>query len=194
MCIYINTQYWPEYSFNEDLWVQSDNASFQYKNKHSFGLLQSLTDEFSLRIICTYGPGGYGKGAIDAMSNFGVKNVLRKDIVSRDVFFKNCSDMVEYLSSKNPQYYCSTIQVQSLVLAPQSVANPIELASCMKQNLITFKPKRKIFCKEYICDWNSCLQFNFKNCTNEDAVHCDDDSDNKDSNCQQEIYEETDQS
>ena len=88
MCIYINTQYWSEYSFNEDLWVQSDNASSQYKNKHSFGLLQSLTDEFSLRIICTYGPGGYGKGAIDAMSNFGVKNVLRKDIVSRDVFSK----------------------------------------------------------------------------------------------------------
>ena len=40
---------------NEDLWIQSDCASFQYKNKHSFGLFQSLADEFNLKIICTYG-------------------------------------------------------------------------------------------------------------------------------------------
>ena len=39
---------------NEDLWVQSDNASSQYKKKqHSFGLLQSLANEFNLRIIRT---------------------------------------------------------------------------------------------------------------------------------------------
>ena len=34
---------------NEDLWVQSDNASSQYKNKYSLGLLQLLADEFTLR-------------------------------------------------------------------------------------------------------------------------------------------------
>ena len=66
--------------------VQSDNASFQCKNKHSFGLQQPLADEFSLRIIRTYGPPGYGKEAIDAMSSIGVKNILRKDIVTQDVF------------------------------------------------------------------------------------------------------------
>ena len=40
---------------NEDLWIQSDNASSQYKALHSFGLLQNLADEFGLRIIRTYG-------------------------------------------------------------------------------------------------------------------------------------------
>ena len=41
---------------NEDLRVQSDKASLQCKNKHSLGLQQPLADEFSLRIIRTYGP------------------------------------------------------------------------------------------------------------------------------------------
>ena len=49
---------------NEDLWVQSDNVSSQYKNKHSLGLLQSLAHEFNLRIIRTYGAAGHGKGCL----------------------------------------------------------------------------------------------------------------------------------
>ena len=97
---------------NKDLRVQSNNASSQYKNKHSFGLQQSLADEFNLRIIRTYGVAGHGKGVIDALSNFSVKNILRKDIVTHDVFFNNSCDMAEYLASKNVQYYCNTIAVE----------------------------------------------------------------------------------
>ena len=63
----------------------------------------------------------------------------------------------------------------------------------VKQHLIIFKPKEKIFCKEYLCDFKLCLQFNFENCTNEDAVHYDDNGDD-DSNCEEEIDEEIDQS
>ena len=97
---------------NKDLRVQSNNASSQYKNKHSFGLQQSLADEFNLRIIRTYGAAGHGKGVIDALPNFSVKNILRKDIVTHDVFFNNSCEMAEYLASKNLQYYCSTIPVE----------------------------------------------------------------------------------
>ena len=97
---------------NKDLRVQSNNASSQYKNKHSFGLQQSLADEFNLRIIRTYGVAGHGKGVIDALSNFSVNNILRKDIVTHDVFFNNSCDMAEYLASKNLQYYCNTIAVE----------------------------------------------------------------------------------
>ena len=104
---------------NEDLWVQSDNASPQYKSKHSFGLLQSLADEFNLRVIRTYGAAGHGKGAIDTMSSFGVKNILRKGIVTHDVFFNNSCDMAEYLASKNPQNYYNTTR--------QKDGGPIEI-------------------------------------------------------------------
>ena len=33
---------------NEDFWIQSDDVSSQYKNKHSFGLPQKLADKFGL--------------------------------------------------------------------------------------------------------------------------------------------------
>ena len=101
--------------------------------------------------------------------------------------------MAEYLSSKNPQYYYNAIPVESLALARQNVGNPIELTGCMKQHLIISKPKEKIFCKEYLCDCNSCLQFDFENYLNKDAVHYDNGDDN-DSNCEEEIDEEIDQS
>ena len=45
-------------------------------NKHLFGLLQQLADEF-----LTYCTAGHGKGAIDGMLSFEVKNFLRKDFV-----------------------------------------------------------------------------------------------------------------
>ena len=102
---------------NEDLRVQSDNASFQCKNKHSFGLQQPLADEFNVRIIRTYGAPGYGKEAIDAMSSIGVKNILRKDIVTQDVFltilehgwvscFKESTVLMKYHSGRD---YCANI-------------------------------------------------------------------------------------
>ena len=156
------------------MWVQCDNASSQYKNKHPFGLLQSLADEFNLRIIRTYGTAGHGKGAIDAMSSFDVKNIMRKDIVTHYIFFNNSCDMAEYLASKNPQYYCNTIPVQRVVLARQKDCSPIEIQRCMKLNLIIFKPSEKYFCKENLCDCTSCLHFDFENCPNEDAVEVED--------------------
>ena len=54
--------------------TKHDDASCQYKNKRPFGLLQRLANVFNLRIIHTYGAAGHGKGVIDAMSSFGVKN------------------------------------------------------------------------------------------------------------------------
>ena len=61
---------------NEDLWIQSDNAPTQYKNKHAFRLYQNLADEFGLRVIRPYGAAGHNKGVIDALSSFGAKNIL----------------------------------------------------------------------------------------------------------------------
>lgn len=165
-----------EYSIHdEDLWIQSDNAPNQYKSKNSFGLLQALADEFNLRIIRTYGAAGHGKGAIDAMSSFGVKNILRKDIVTYDVFFNNADAMVDYLKSKNPQYYYEIISAKNVVLERQrKSAQPIEIPGCMKQHLMIYKPNEPIFCKEYLCDCTSCLQFDFEKCLSETVDDVDD--------------------
>ena len=91
------------YNINdEDVIIQSDNAATQYKNRHAFALLQKLANEFNLRIICTYGGAGHGKGTTDAISSFEVKNVLRRDIVT---FFDTSEEIVDYLHIKNPKFF-----------------------------------------------------------------------------------------
>ena len=82
--------------------------------------------------------------------------------------------MVDYLASKNPQYYYNMIPVESLVIKRQIDGNPMEIMGCMKQHLIIFKPKKNVFYKEYLCDCISCLQFDFDNCSNENTVDNDD--------------------
>ena len=71
--------------------------------------------------------------------------------------FKESSALLQYDSSGEP---CD---------------NPMEIAGCMKQHLTVFKLTKKVFCKEYICDCTCCLQFDFKNCLNENAVDNDED-------------------
>ena len=89
---------------NEDIMIQSDNAPTQCKSRHAFALLQKQANEFNVRIIRTYGATGHGKGTIDAMSSFGVKNILRRDIVTHDIFFDTSEQIVDYLHIKNPQF------------------------------------------------------------------------------------------
>ena len=67
---------------NKDLWIQSDNTPSQYKNKQSSFLLKKLSEDFNLRIILIYRAAGHEKGAIDGMSNFEVKNISKKDIIT----------------------------------------------------------------------------------------------------------------
>ena len=85
---------------NQNLWIQSDNASLQCKNKTAFFLLKKLAKEFNLRIIRTYVAADHEKGAMDGMSSFGIKNILQKDIVTHDIFFNQSEEIVDYLSIK----------------------------------------------------------------------------------------------
>ena len=50
----------------------------------------------------TYGAAGHGKGAIDGMSNFGVKNILRHDIFTQDIFFNDSESIDNYIAQKKP--------------------------------------------------------------------------------------------
>ena len=85
--------------------IQSDNAATQCKNRHTFALLQKLANEFNLRNICIYSGAGHGKGTTDAISSFGVKNVLRRDIATQDIFFDTSEEIVDYLHIKSPKLF-----------------------------------------------------------------------------------------
>ena len=87
---------------NEDVMIQSHSAPTQYKNRHASALLKRLANEFNLRIIRTYGAAGHGKGTIDVMSSFEVKNVLRRNIVIQEIFFDTSEEIVDYLHIKSP--------------------------------------------------------------------------------------------
>ena len=82
---------------NETVVIKSDNAPTQYKNKYAFQSYQSLANDYNVRIVRIYGAAGHGKGLIDAMSCFGVKSILRRDIVGLNVWFANSKEICEYL-------------------------------------------------------------------------------------------------
>ena len=154
---------------NEDVVIQSDNAPTQYKNRHAFALLHKLADEFNLRNIRTYGAAGNGKGTIDGMSSFRVENVLRRDIVTRNIFFDKSEKIVDYLNIKNLQFYYAHIDTDMLAgnrLPYTGDCTPIEIKVCMKQHLIVFKPNSKeIVCREYLCNCSHCIDWDFNNCS-----------------------------
>ena len=108
-------------------------------NKYSFGLLNKLASEFNLRIIRTYGAAGHGKGAIDGMSSFGVKNVLRKDIVNHNVFFNKSEEVVDYLEIKCPHFSYTHLLSDDVVKSRIKNNESMIIKDCMKQHLMAFQ-------------------------------------------------------
>ena len=125
---------------NEDQWIQSDNASSQYKNKYSFPLLNKLASEFSIRIIRTYGAAGYGKGAIDGISSLGIKNVLLLLIVTHNVFFqqkwRSC-----WLEVKCSHFSYTHLPSHDVVKSRIENNESMIKKDCMKQHLMVFTKK-----------------------------------------------------
>lgn len=150
----------------EDVWIQSDNAPSQYKNKYAFEFYQELADEFDLRIIRTYGASGHGKGVIDAMSSFGVKNIVRHDIVTKDVFFSNSETIVNYLSAKKPEYSYTHLPADEIALKRFNNERQGQVISqCMKQHLFVYQKGKDVLLQEYLCDCGDCLELNFDSCS-----------------------------
>ena len=58
--------------------------------------MQNLSDKYIVRIIRIYGAAGYGKGLIDVMPSFGAKAILRRDIVTKCIWFQNISTIYDY--------------------------------------------------------------------------------------------------
>ena len=107
---------------------------------------------------------------IDVMSSFGVKNTLRRDIVTQDIFFDKSEEIVDYLNIKNPQFYYAHIDTHMLAEKKDTLiqgdCTPIEIKGCMKQNLIVAKPKStELVCREYLCDCSHFISLDFYNCS-----------------------------
>ena len=55
----------------------------------------------NIALVRVYGGAGHGKGLVDSMSAFGVKNILRGAIYGEDEWWDNSLQMTEYLSKVN---------------------------------------------------------------------------------------------
>ena len=80
--------------------LKSDNCSTQYKCKYVFNKWQELAKETSKTVVVYYGVLGHGKGLVDAMSGFGVKGPLRREVITSNFNYSNASDIHQFLSSK----------------------------------------------------------------------------------------------
>ena len=58
---------------------------------------KKFSQETKKIIIGYYGVPGHGKGLVDSMSGFGVKTLLRREIVTKDIFFSGSAGMSENL-------------------------------------------------------------------------------------------------
>ena len=74
------------------------------------------------------------------MSSSGVKNILRKDIITYDVFFKTSEDIVDYITIKCPQFNYTNLPSNDVVKSPISQNDAMIIMDCMKQHLKIFAP------------------------------------------------------
>ena len=75
------------YSQDVILRVKSDNCSSQYCSLHVFEDYRTLSKELNKTLIVYYGVNGHGRRLVDALSGFGVKSPLRRDIVTDNFMF-----------------------------------------------------------------------------------------------------------
>ena len=68
------------------------------KNKNAFFCIQSLADQFNVVIVRILRAADHGKGLIDAMSNFGVDSILRRDTIILDKCFSENKYVCQYLT------------------------------------------------------------------------------------------------
>lgn len=97
--------------------------------------------------IRTWKNTGHGKIAIDGMSIFEIKNILRKEIVTYNIFFDKSEDIMDYLNFICPHLVILTYQENQTTIKQQSNNSQIKQPSNNSFFLLEFET------------WNSMNQF-----------------------------------
>ena len=122
-----------------------------------------------MRIVRLYGAAGHGKGLIDAMSSFGVNAILRRDIITADAWFANRDELCNHLRMRGDR------RMRYVVVNPEQVNRksmekvPFVIKDCTRMHLFDYRPNNNmtVFCREFLCDSVSCLDFDFDQCLKE---------------------------
>ena len=94
--------------------------------------------------------------------------MLPKDIVTHNVFF-NKREEVNYLEIKCPPFSYTLLPSNDVVKLRIGNNKSMIIKDCMKQHLVGFTKNEPVLCREYLCSCSSCLEFNFKECLEDEA-------------------------
>ena len=91
------------------------------------------------------------------MPSFAVKNILRHDIVTQDVFFNTSEETCDYFTIKNPNFCYKTISAEILAKKRGKTKVSKEILNCMKQHLMVFARNTDEKIKNiYLIAWHAC--------------------------------------
>ena len=122
-----------------------------------------MSISFVSAFVWLYGAAGHGKGLIDAMSSFGVKAILR-----RDAWFANRDELCNHLRMRGDTRMSCDVVNPEQVNRKRMEKVPFVIKDCTRMHLFDYRPNNKtVFCREFLCDCVSCLDFDFDQCLKE---------------------------
>ena len=165
--------------------VKSDNCSAQYKCRCIFEFYRDFSAEQRQTVIVYYGAAGHGKGLVDAMSAFGVKTPLKREVVETDFFFSTANDILSFLTmhfdgDTKKHFFVIEKEGNEELRKQQKAGFPIKNSS--KQHMLSFFQDGKIQAKINMCSCDYCLKGDFVHCGIErgtiisNADECDSDN------------------
>ena len=103
------------------------------------------------------------------MSSFGVKNILRHDIITQDIFFNDSEGIVNYIAQKKPEFFYMHVLALEVTAKRCEEDKPFGIKNCMRQHMMVFETGKNVILKEYLCECGPCWRFEFGKCENIDS-------------------------
>ena len=170
-----------------------DNCSTQYKCRWTFGENREREMTSKKTIVCYYGSSGHGRGLVDGMSSWGVKNPLRKEIINNDFYMNSAEDMVDLFKGKQTEssqfdrmYYT---EIKQDIYNSHTKPDALPINGSQKMHCIAFHPDGTVLTSRDICDCDECFAGNLNNCEYEGF---EDDSDMDEADDEDDIEIDTD--
>ena len=98
------------------------------------------------------------------MSSFGAKPILRRDIVTKDIWFQNNSKICEYLESRCDSRK-SYFNLDAKIIDEKQLTKGFKIERCMSQDIFDYVPNSTtVPTREYSYNCEEYLQLNFSSC------------------------------
>ena len=80
------------------------------------------------------------------------------------IFFNQSEEVVNYLLIKSPHFNYKQLPKEAIVGSRIVQNSSKKIPDCTRQHLMVFMPNDPVFCREYLCSCDLCLQFKSTEC------------------------------